>query len=129
MTHDFPSFEDVMAMHERLIEMFGGSFGIRDEGALASALMRPQIGYYDSILEEAAALMESLANNHPFIDGNKRVAFFATEAFLRANGYFIDCDDEDAYEFFMHLFETHSFRYAELLKWLEGVVKPTYGRG
>ena len=128
MTHDFPSFEDVMAMHERLIEMFGGSFGIRDEGALASALMRPQIGYYDSILEEAAALMESLANNHPFIDGNKRVAFFATEAFLRANGYFIDCDDEEAYEFFMHLFETHSFRYAELLEWLEGVVKPTYGR-
>ena len=125
MTHDFPSFEDVIAMHERLIALFGGSLGIRDEGALASALMRPQIGYYDNILEEAAAMMESLANNHPFIDGNKRVAFFATEAFLRASGYFIDCDDEDAYQFFMCLFETHSFRFAEILEWLEGVVKST----
>ena len=115
-------------MHERLIETFGGSFGIRDEGALASALMRPQIGYYDSLIQEAAALMESLANNHPFIDGNKRVAFFVTDAFLMANGYYIDCDDEGTYAFFMHLFETHSFRYAELLEWLESIVEPTYGR-
>ena len=129
MTHDFPSFEDVIAMHERLIETFGGSLGVRDEGALASALMRPQIGYYDGIVEEAAAMMESLANNHPFMDGNRRVAFFATEAFLRANGYFIDCDDEEAYVFFVGLFETRSFRYAELLEWLEGVVESTYGRG
>ena len=62
-------------MHEALINVFGGSSGIRDEGALASALIRPQLGYYNSLTQEAAALMESLANNHPFIDGKKRVAY------------------------------------------------------
>ncbi len=57
--------------------------------------------------------------NHPFVDGNKRVAFFATDAFLRMNGYFIDCDDEEAYAFFMDLFETGTFRFAYLNSWLE----------
>ena len=80
-------------MHVFLIDEFGGSAGIRDEGALAAAVMRPQLGYYGSLTEEAAALMESLAVNHPFVDGNKRVAFFVTDVFLRENGHFIDCDD------------------------------------
>ena len=52
-------------MHVFLIDEFGGSAGIRDEGALAAAVMRPQLGYYGSLTEEAAALMESLAVNHP----------------------------------------------------------------
>ena len=85
--------------------------------------MRPQLGYYDSLIEEAAALMESLANNHPFVDGNKRVAFFVTDSFLRLNGYFIDCDSDEAYAFFMRLFEMNSFRFAQLSVWLEGRVK------
>ena len=59
----------------------GGAPGVRDDGALASAIMRPQLGYYDTLIEEAAALMESLANNHPFVDGNKRVAFGTTGVF------------------------------------------------
>ena len=61
---------------------FGGAPGIRDDGALESALMRPQIGYYDSLIEESAALLESLAMNHPFVDGNKRTALGTTDAFL-----------------------------------------------
>ena len=108
-----------MAAHDALIRRHGGASGIRDEGALASALMRPQIGYYDGLIQEAAAMMESLAMNHPFIDGNKRVAFAVTDAFLRMNGYFIDCDDEEAYAFFMDLFETGTFRFAQLNSWLE----------
>ena len=68
--------------------------------------------------------MESLAMNHPFVDGNKRVAFFVTEVFLRRNGYLIDCDDREAYEHFMHLFETDSFRFAELSSWLAEHVSP-----
>ena len=115
MRFEYPTVDDTLEMHGDLIEEFGGSHGVRDLGALESALMRPQIGYYDGILEEAAAMMESLAINHPFIDGNKRVAFAATDAFLRANGYFINCDNEEAYRFFMRLFATNSFRYAALL--------------
>ena len=114
-------------MHGDLIEIFGGSLGIRDQGALASAIMRPQLGYYDSLNGEAAALMESLANNHPFVDGNKRVAFFVTDAFLRLNGYFIDCDSREAYAFFMGLFEANSFRFAALNSWLEVSKVQHYG--
>ena len=127
MTHDFPTLDEILAMHEILIHEFGGSMGLRDIAALDSALMRPQLGYYDSLIEESAALLESLAMNHPFVDGNKRVAFAVTETFLRMNGHFIDCDDEVAYEFFMQLFETNSFRFAELRGWLDEHVKPLPG--
>ena len=123
MTHNFPSPREVIVMHGDLIGTFGGTLGIRDEGALLSALMRPQLGYYDEFIQEAAALMESLANNHPFLDGNKRVAFFVADTFLRMNGHFIDCDNDEAYKFFMQLFETKSFRFAELEAWLEERIK------
>ena len=73
MTHDFPSIDEVIVLHGALIDEFGGAHGIRDEGALASAIMRPQMGYYDDLIQEAAALLESLAMNDPFVDGNKRV--------------------------------------------------------
>lgn len=127
MNYNYPEIGEAIAIHDALIREFGGSMGIRDEGALASALMRPQLGYYDCLIEEAAALMESLANNHPFVDGNKRVAFFVTDAFLRLNGHFIDCDSVEAYEFFIGLFEKNSFRFAQLCPWLEGKVKPLSG--
>ena len=109
--HEFPTIEEVVAIHDIAMREFGGPHGLRDPGALESALLRPQLGYYNGLLEEAAALMESLAMNHPFVDGNKRTAFFATDAFLRMNGQSIDCDNREAYEFFMQLFETHSFRF------------------
>ena len=114
-------------MHQALIAAFGGTMGIRDEGALASAIMRPQLGYYDGLIDKAAALMESLANNHPFVDGNKRVAFFVTDTFLRMNGHFIDCDNDEAYAFLMGLFETGTFRFNELSSWLEEKVQPLPG--
>ncbi len=111
-------------MHADLLGQFGGEPGLRDLGALESALMRPQIGYYTGIIEEAAALMESLAMNHPFVDGNKRVAFFVTDTFLRMNGHYIDCDDREAYDYFMSLFDTNTFRFAELASWLTENAKP-----
>ncbi len=70
----YPTIDEVIAVHARLIARFGGSLGIRDRGALESALARPQTGYYADIIQEAAALWESLSQNHPFVDGNKRVA-------------------------------------------------------
>ena len=124
MTHKFPTIEDVIATHDLLIEEIGGGQGLRDEGALASAVMRPQIGYYDGIVEEAAALMESLSQNHPFIDGNKRVAFVVTDAFLRMNGFYIDCGRDEAYAFFMEMYASNSFRFANLVPWLTEHVKP-----
>ncbi len=87
-------------------------------------MFRPQLGYYEGLIEEAAALMESLANNHPFIDGNKRVAFFMTDTFLRMNGQYIDCDNTKTYQDFMNWFETGQFRFDKLLWWLSSVVKP-----
>ena len=116
-------------MHSALIAEFGGAAGLRDMGALESAVMRPQMGYYDGLIEEAAALLESLAMNHPFVDGNKRVAFAATEVFLSMNGHYIECDSREAYDHFMHLFDTNSFRFAELKSWLEEHVEALPGSG
>ena len=118
MTRRFPSVGTILAIHEILIEETGGAPGLRDVGALESAVMRPQIGYYDGIVEEAAALMESLAINHPFVDGNKRIAFAAADTFLLMNGYYIDCDGIKAHRHFMELFDTNSFRFTELVAWL-----------
>ena len=122
MTHDFPTIQEVIVLHDVLINTFGGAPGIRDEGALASALMRPQLGYYDGLIDQAAALMESLANNHPFLDGNKRAAFFVTDTFLRLNGHFIDCDDDEAYAFIVGNLEAGTFRFAGLKAWLQDKV-------
>jgi death-on-curing protein len=62
---------------------------VRDAGALESALHRPQTGYYDTLIHEAAAPLESLVQCHPFVDTNKRVAFAIVDVFLRINGYTI----------------------------------------
>ena len=114
----FLTFEELLVIHQHLIDEFGGSHGLRDQNALEAAAMRPQTGYYKNIFEEAAALMESLAMNHPFIDGNKRMAFFAADTFLRMNGYYIDCDDQEAYNYFMSLFESSSFEFEKLSVWI-----------
>ena len=83
---DYLTLPEALAMHADQIERYGGSPGLRDPGLLESALYRPQTGYYADLVEEAAALWESLAQNHPFIDGNKRTAFAATYTFLAING-------------------------------------------
>ncbi|MCY3994359.1 MAG: type II toxin-antitoxin system death-on-curing family toxin [Caldilineaceae bacterium] len=97
MSHDHPEIGEAIAIHDALIDEFCGAPGLRDEGALAAALMRPQLGYYDSLIEEAAALLESLANNYPFVDGNKRTTFAVTDIFLHLHGYYIDCDSREAF--------------------------------
>lgn len=114
----YPSSEDVIAVHERLIERFGGSLGVRDRAALESALARPQTGYYSDVIQEAAALWESLSQNHPFVDGNKRVAVTVSAAFLRVNGYRLKFDDGEAFAFLTRLYESGRMRFDELEKWL-----------
>ena len=83
---DYLTLAEVLAIHIDQIERYGGSHGVRDPGILESALFRPQTGYYSDLIEEAAALWESLSQNHPFLDGNKRTAFAATYTFLAING-------------------------------------------
>ena len=114
----YPMIDEVVAAHTRLIEKFGGSLGIRDHGALDSAIARPQSGYYNDLIQEAAALWESLSQNHPFIDGNKRIAVTATAAFLGSNGYRLEFDDIEFYRFLIQLYEDGRMRFAELEKWL-----------
>lgn len=77
----YPTIEEVLLLHSRLLERFGGMPGLRDRGGLEAALARPQQGYYNDLIEEAASLWESLSQNHPFVDGNKRVAITVTAAF------------------------------------------------
>src|SRR5713101_4500963 len=93
---DYLTVAEVLAMHADLIERYGGTQGVRDQGLLEAALYRPQTGYYADLIEEAAALWESLSQNHPFVDGNKRVAVTVTPAFLRVNGYRLEFDDLEA---------------------------------
>jgi len=120
----FPSTDEVIAMHERLIDRFGGSDGIRDPGLLESALYRPRSGYYADLVEMAAALFESLVMNHPFVDGNKRVAFFTTDVFLRMNGHVLQVDDEQAYAFLMEQFDSNTCDFEHLVPWMRETIKP-----
>ena len=115
---DYLTLVDVLAMHADQIERYGGSHGVRDLGLLESALYRPQTGYYGDLIEEAAALWESLAENHPFIDGNKRTAFAATYAFLAINGARLTADAQETYLFIAGLYEANQFRFDKLVPWL-----------
>jgi death on curing protein len=121
---EYVSTADALFFHKQLIERYGGAEGIRDAGALESALHRPQTGYYDSLIHEAAALLESLVQNHPFVDGNKRVAFAVADVFLRINGYSIAADSNSIYQLMMRLFEAQCFDMEHLVPWLQEIVRP-----
>ena len=120
--HEYLTVADALALHAVLIKRYGGSNGVRDMGALESALFRPQTGYYKDLIEEASALLESLAINHPFIDGNKRVAFAVTDTFLRINGLRFNIGSKEIYERFISLFGSGEFKFDELEKWMRKIV-------
>ena len=120
---NYLTLPDVLAMHMVLIKRYGGSDGVRDMGSLESAVARPQSGYYKDVIESAAALFESLAINHPFIDGNKRVAFAATDIFLRINGYRFTINSNEIYTSMMNFFDTGTFKLATIEPWLRKNVK------
>jgi death on curing protein len=109
---------EVLAIHDRLLADFGGAAGIRDPGGLESALFRPQTGYYDDTVAEAAALLESLLVNQPFVDGNKRTAFAVADIFLRLNGHRIVASSDDAYEAVVDALESSEGRFTRLEVWL-----------
>ena len=115
---DYLAIIEVLAIHHDQIKRYGGAHGVRDFGLLEAALYRPQTGYYEDVIEEAAALWESLAMNHPFVDGNKRVAAATMITFLAINGYAIKPDSREIYRFIIENLEGRSFSYDRLAAWL-----------
>jgi len=115
----FLTVEECLRLHEELIRRFGGSAGLRDPGLLESALARPRSGYYQTLFEQAAALMQSLAMNHCFVDGNKRMAMGCAFIFLDWNGFEINASAEAAENFLLKKVIIGKADVAEIAVWLE----------
>jgi death-on-curing protein len=118
------TLEEAVELYRLLIERFGGAGGVRDPGLLESALARPRSGYYSSLSEQAGALMQSLAGNHAFVDGNERMAFAAAAVFLRMNGYVLEVDAEEAERFLIDDVITVRADVAAIADWLERFLAP-----
>lgn len=120
---DYLTVADVLGMHLVLLQRYGGATGLRDPGALEAALFRPQTGYYNDIVAEASALLESLAINHPFVDDNKRVAFACADVFLRINGWRLHRDSMQIHKEIIEMFETSTFDMAHIEPWLRNFAR------
>jgi death on curing protein len=120
--------KDVINIHNLLIGKFGGSKGIRDKGALESALFRPYATFdqkelYPSPIEKAAAILESLVNNHPFIDGNKRTAYVVTRLLLLSYGLDINATQEEKYNLVISVAKGE-IKFDEIKNWLSQKLTP-----
>lgn len=115
----FPTLTETVELHSKLIERFGGKDGVRDFGLLESALWRPQSGYYNTLSLQASALLQSLTQNHSFIDGNKRVAFATTAIFLRMNGYRLKVDADNGESFMIETVIKNKASIEVIAAWLE----------
>ena len=115
---------DILFLHDLQIEQFGGGTGLRDPGQLEAAVFRPQSGYYPDIIAQAAALWESLSQNHPFVDGNKRTALAATLTFLIINGLEVRAEDGIVWNFLSDLYDNHRFKFEALETWLRQYAEP-----
>ena len=125
------SIQEVEKLHNVLIDTFGGTRGVRDLVALQSALSRPfqtfdSAQLYPSVLEKAASLLESLLNNHPFVDGNKRTGYVLTRLFLLNNNYDIEATQQEKYDFIIDI-ASGKTRYEEILMWFESHCKMQFG--
>ena len=115
---EYLTLDEVLLIHADQIERYGGTHGVRDLGLIDSALSRPRSGYYGSTIEQAAALWESFAQNHAFLDGNKRTAFAVTYTFLQINGWRIRAGPDETYDFIAHLYSRQEFVFIHLVEWL-----------
>jgi death on curing protein len=127
LARDHLTVADVLGLHLVLARRYGGASGLRDAGALEAALFRPQTGYYPDIVAEAAALMESLAVNHPFVDGNKRIAFAAADVFLRINGWRLERPAPQIHAEMLAMLESGTFDIAHLEPWLRAFARRPAG--
>jgi len=114
---------EVAVIHARLIQRTGGRQGIRDIGLLESAIARPKATFdqndlYPTLWEEAAALMEPLISNHPFVDGNKRAGVVCAGLFLERNGYTLTASNKAVYDFTMKIAQG-KINLEEIAQWLK----------
>ncbi|MEX0865108.1 MAG: type II toxin-antitoxin system death-on-curing family toxin [Acidimicrobiia bacterium] len=114
---------EVLAIHSLLVSEFGGAEGVRDFGALEAAVFRPQTGYYEDPIAEAAALLESLVQNHPFVDGNKRTAVAAADVHLRMNGLELGGDSAKHHRFLIGLIAGGDLDWRAIDDWLRRSVE------
>lgn len=115
----FLSVEEILSLHKRTIRIHGGKDGVRDLGLLESAVLRCQSGYYNTLSQQAASLMQSLCMNHCFVDGNKRVALLATVVFSKMNGYDLKCKNKTIVDFIVKEVIVKKLDAKEIAKWLE----------
>jgi death on curing protein len=125
------SLEEVERLHSILIDRFGGSRGIRDKEALVSALSRPFQTFdnkelHENPIQKAAALLESILVNHPFLDGNKRTGYALLRLFLLQSGYDITASQENKYEFIINI-ASGILKFDGIVKWLTENTKELYG--
>lgn len=119
--------EQVLFIHARLIAETGGDSGIRDLGLLQSAVSRPHASFegkdlYTDLHHKAAALLESLINNHPFVDGNKRVGFTAAGLFLHLNGYHLTASNTEVETFILSVASGEQTAKS-IAEWLKSHIK------
>jgi len=124
----FINIFQVLELHRQLLDEFGGIAGVRDFGALESALAQPEMTFggedlYPTLIEKASALAYSLCKNHPFIDGNKRVAHGAMEIFFVLNGFEIKATIDEQEKLFLDLAGSRLTREG-LVNWLQQRVVP-----
>ena len=115
--------EQVLFVHYRLVNETGGEHGVRDLGLLQAAVARPQATFdrqelYPELFEKAAALMESLINNHPFMDGNKRTGIACAVLFLQQNGVSFSAKNADLEKFTLRVASSKAGR-SEITTWLK----------
>lgn len=119
----YPTLEEALCLHDVLMQRFGGKSGVLDKGLLESVLARPRSGYYTSLSEQGAALMQSLAMNQPFVDGNKRVAFALTAVFLRIHGLKLTVEAKEGVRFVEVTLITEKASLATIADWIEAHVR------
>lgn len=110
--------DDILEIHDDLIERYGGSYGIRDISLIESALARPKCGYYSGVIKQASVLWESLSQNHPFIDGNKRTAYASMYVFLAINDVGICATSSQAFDFIINMYQKDAFSACNLEIWI-----------
>jgi death-on-curing protein len=120
------TLDEVLGIYRNVILQSGGSFGIRDLHALESALAQPRVTFgaadlYPTVTEKASALGFSLIQNHPFVDGNKRIGHAAMEVFLVLNGHNIDASVDDQEQIIL-MVASGKMKREEFATWLQNHV-------